>query len=68
MRKGVCGFTYQIVMTLTIADTPAAAQAWLMGVNPGLGDRVPVRLIREGSLDQVADRIVRAARAFFAGG
>jgi hypothetical protein len=60
--------TFQIVMTLTIADTPAAAQAWLMGVNPELGDRVPVRLLREGKLDQVADHIVGAARAFVAGG
>ena len=27
-------FTYQIVMTLTINDLPAVAQAWLVGVNP----------------------------------
>jgi len=60
--------TYQIVMTLTIADTPRVAQAWLIGVNPELGDRVPARLIREGKLDQVAGHIVGAARAFVAGG
>jgi hypothetical protein len=61
-------FTYQIVMTLTIEDSPAVAQAWLMGVNPELGDRVPIRLLREGKLDQVAPPIVGAARAFAAGG
>lgn len=60
--------TYQIVMTLTIADTPRVAQAWLIGVNPELGDRLPVRLLREGKLDQVASQIVGAARAFVAGG
>ena len=60
--------TYQIVMTLTIADTPRVAQAWLIGVNPELGDRVPARLLREGKLDQVASQIVGAARAFVAGG
>ena len=60
-------FTYQIVMTLTINDSPAVAQAWLVGVNPELGDRVPIRLLREGKLDQVAGPIVGAARAFGAG-
>jgi hypothetical protein len=61
-------FTYQIVMTLTLNDSPAVAQAWLLGVNPELGDRVPIRLLREGKLDQVAGPIVGAARAFAAGG
>jgi hypothetical protein len=61
-------FTYQIVMTLTINDSPAVAQAWLLGVNPELGDRVPIRLLREGKLDQVGGPIVGAARAFVAGG
>jgi hypothetical protein len=60
--------TYQIVMTLAIADTPAVAQAWLMGINPELDDRMPLRLLREGDLDQVAGHIVGAARAFVAGG
>jgi hypothetical protein len=61
-------FTYQIVMTLTIKDSPAVAQAWLMGVNPELGDRVPIRLLREGNLDQIAGPIMGAARAFAAVG
>jgi hypothetical protein len=60
--------TYQIVMTLAITDTPAVAQAWLMGINLELDDRVPLRLLREGNLDQVAGHIVGAARAFVAGG
>jgi hypothetical protein len=60
-------FTYQIVVTLAIQDSPAVAQAWLMGVNPELGDRVPIRLLRECKLDQVAAPIVGAARAFAAG-
>ena len=60
--------TYQIVMTLTIADTPAVAQAWLLGINPELDDRVPLRLLREGNLDQVSGDIAGAARAFLAGG
>jgi hypothetical protein len=55
-------------MTLTIKDSPAVAQAWLVGVNPELGDRVPIRLLKESNLDQVAGTIVVAARAFAAGG
>jgi hypothetical protein len=61
-------FTYQIVMTIAIKDSPAVAQAWLVGVNPELSDRVPIRLLRESTLDQVAGPIVAAARAFAAGG
>jgi hypothetical protein len=60
--------TYQIVMTLTIADAPAVAQAWLMGINSKLNDQVPLRLLREGNLDQVGGDIVGAARPFVAGG
>jgi len=60
--------TYQIAMTLTINDSPAAAQAWLIGVNPELGDRVPIRLLRKGKLDQVSGPIVGAARTFVSGG
>jgi hypothetical protein len=61
-------FTYQIVMTLTTQDSPAVAQAWLMGVNPEFDGRVPIRMLREGKLDQVAGPIVGAARSFAAGG
>jgi hypothetical protein len=61
-------FTYEIVMTLTIDDSPAVAQAWLIGVNPELGDRVPIRLLRRGKLDQVSGPIVGAARTFVSGG
>jgi hypothetical protein len=55
-------------MTITIRDSPAVAQAWLMGINPELGDRVPIRLLREGKLDQVTGPIVGAAKAFAADG
>jgi hypothetical protein len=38
-----------------------------MGVNPELGDGVPIRILREGNLDQMAGLVVGAARAFAAG-
>ena len=47
---------------------PAVVQAWLTGVNPELGYRVPVRLMRENEIDAVAPAVLSAARAFLAGG
>jgi hypothetical protein len=34
-------FAYQVVRTLREYDSPGVVQAWLTGVNPELGDRVP---------------------------
>jgi hypothetical protein len=59
---------FQVVRTLSDHDSPRVVQAWLMGVNPELGDRVPVRLLREGDLTVVAREVLGAARAFIAGG
>lgn len=61
-------FAFQVVRTLSEHDSPAVVQAWLMGVNPELGDRVPLRLMHEGEIDVIAPEILRAARAFLAGG
>jgi hypothetical protein len=61
-------FTFQVVRTLRDHDSPRVVQAWLTGVNPELGDRVPIRLLREGDLNTVAAEVLGAARAFVAGG
>lgn len=61
-------FAFQVARTLREQDTPAVVQAWMTGVNPELGDRVPLRLMREGDLNIVGAEILRAARAFLAGG
>ena len=61
-------FAFQVVRTLSEHDSPAVVQAWLTGVNPELGDRVPLRLMRENEIDAVAPAILSAARAFLAGG
>lgn len=60
-------FAFQVAETLAAHDSPAVIQAWLTGVNPELGDRVPIRLIREGDLHVVAPSLLGAARAFIAG-
>jgi hypothetical protein len=60
-------FAYQVAKTLAEHDSHQVVQAWMIGVNPELGDRVPLRLLREGDLDIVAPEILGAARAFLAG-
>lgn len=59
--------TYQAVRTLSEHDSPIIVRAWLTGVNPELGDRVPLRVLRDGELSTVAPEILGAARAFIAG-
>ena len=61
-------FAFQVARTLREQDTPAVVQAWMTGVNPELGDRVPLRLMREGDPHIVGPEVLRAARAFLAGG
>lgn len=61
-------FAYRIAHLLGSRDHPHIVQAWLTGLNPELGDRVPIRLIRDSDLEAVGPEIVGAARAFAAGG
>lgn len=60
--------TFQVVRMLSDHESPRLVQAWLTGVNPELGDRVPVRLLREGEISTIAPDVLGAARAFVAGG
>jgi hypothetical protein len=60
-------FAFQVVWTLREHDSPKVVQAWLTGVNPELGDRVPLRLLRENDIHAVAPAVLSAARAFHAG-
>src|ERR1039457_5158323 len=57
-------FAFQVARTLSEHDSPAVARAWLTGVNPELGDRVPLRLMRENEIDAVAPAILSAVRAY----
>jgi hypothetical protein len=59
---------FQVACTLREHDSPAVVRAWLTGVNPELGDRVPLRLMCENDVDAVAPAILCAARAFLVGG
>ncbi len=61
-------FAFQVARALSEHDSPAVVRAWLTGVNPELGDRVPLRLMHENEIEAVAPDILNAARAFLAGG
>ena len=61
-------FAFQVVRAISEHDSPAVVQAWLTGVNPELGDRVPARMMRENEIDAVAPAVLSAARAFLAEG
>ena len=58
-------FAPLVVRTRSERDSPAIVQAWLTGVNPELGDRVPLRLMRENEIDALAPAILSAVRAYF---
>ena len=59
---------YEIVSLIQAHDSARVSQAWLTGINPELGNQVPLRLLREGELDTVGPGIRSAARAFVIGG
>jgi hypothetical protein len=57
-------FAFQVARVLSEHDSPAVVQAWLTGVNPELGDRVPLRMMRDNEIEAVAPDILSAARAY----
>ncbi len=59
---------YQAAKLISARDTPAVVQAWFQGLNPGLQDRSPARVLREGDLDEVGPQVLAAARQFSAVG
>jgi len=61
-------FAFQLVRMLAEKEDPTVIQSWLTGLNPELGDRVPLRLMRENDLETVAPELMGAARAFLVGG
>jgi Protein of unknown function (DUF2384) len=61
-------FTYQVVVPLADHDSAAVVQSWLTGINPELGDRTPIRLLRDQDLELVGPELLRAMRSFVSGG
>jgi hypothetical protein len=59
---------FQLVRMLSHYEPNSVVQAWFMGMNPELGDRSPIRLLREERLEKCGPEILAAARAFVAHG
>src|SRR5215467_15131445 len=58
---------YHVARMLSDHEGNRVVQSWLAGLNPELDDRVPLRLLREGEIEEVGPKILAAARAFLAG-
>ena len=61
-------FAFRVGRTPHNRDHASVVQAWLIGLNPELDDRAPIRLLREGDIGEVGPEILSAVRAFVAGG
>lgn len=59
---------YRAARMITERDSPAVAQTWFQGLNPGLDDRSPARLLRDGDLEDTGRAVLAAARTFAAAG
>lgn len=57
---------FQIVTLLSLADSPAMARAWFVGMNPHLHDRAPFAVLSDDP--ESAPRVLAAAKAFVVNG
>lgn len=57
---------FQIVTLLTLADSPATARAWFVGMNPHLRDRAPFAVLSDDP--ESAPQVLAAAKAFLVNG
>jgi len=60
--------SYRVAVFLSSADSSAVVKAWLIGLNPELGDEVPIKLLRDGDLADDGKKVLGAATAFVTGG
>ena len=60
--------TYHIAKLLSEYESHRVVQSWFMGLNPELDDRSPARLLREADIESSGPEVLRAVRAFLAGG
>ena len=58
---------YRIAKTLSEHDSARVVQAWFVGLNPELGDRAPVRRLREDDVEKAGPELLNAMHAFLAG-
>ncbi len=56
--------SYYILQLLAQSNSDHTVRAWMIGMNPQLGDEAPAEMIREGNIRDV----LVAAKAFLSGG
>lgn len=65
-RPNVLRFALQLAMMIATVASRDFARAWFYGANPYLGDRTPLVLLRDDSLESVQGPLMQASRAFAA--
>jgi hypothetical protein len=65
-RSHVLRFAFQVLSMVSIDGNDDVARAWFYGSNPHLNDQVPVLLLRDRPLGEIAAAMMSAARAFAA--
>ena len=55
---------YRAATLLEPRESRVAIQAWFQGLNPGLRDQSPAKVIREGEPDRISAAVLSAARSF----
>jgi hypothetical protein len=65
-RPHVLRFALQIALMISTSASADLARAWFSGANPYLDDRVPLFVLRDGTLEEVQGLLMVAARAFAA--
>lgn len=55
---------FRVTRLLLEYETPTTVRAWMIGLNPELGDKAPIEALHE----QEHQAVLRAAEAFVAGG
>ena len=65
-RAHVLRFAFQLVSMMVSGENNDVVRAWFSGSNPHLNDRVPVLMLRDHPLSEIAAPMMAAARAFVA--
>ncbi len=65
-RANVLRFAFQLLMTIAVDGERDVARAWFSGSNPHLRDQVPILMLRDQPLTEIAATMMAAARAFAA--
>jgi len=65
-RSHALRFALQLAKMIVTTEDAAVARAWFQGSNPQLGDRVPLLMLRNESLEEIQAPLMAAARSFAA--